>query len=207
MNMKIAKSWMWILALGSLWGLAEVAGEGLWAKNIPYASVWLSAFAFFLMGVGRGLINKPGTSTAMGATAALFKLVNAAPYFCHLLGIVLLGLAFDAAATLWMKNEKKAGWKSALSGFVGAFTGYAAFALSITYIVRFRPWVRGGLPMVLHHIFVSGTLAAVASAVLVYLGFRLGLSGNSISEQKPRWAFAGALALLAVLWTLGRMIG
>ncbi|MHB8055160.1 MAG: hypothetical protein ACYDH3_07940 [Candidatus Aminicenantales bacterium] len=204
--MKIAKSWLWILALGSLWGLAEVAGEGLWAKDIPFSSVILSAFAFFLMGIGRALLNKPGTSTAMGATAALFKLVNAAPYFCHLLGIVMLALAFDAAATLWMKNEKKAGWKRALSGFVGAFSGSAIFALVITYIVRYRPWVMGGLPKVLNHIFVSGTMTAVAAAVLVYLGFGLGLSGNTISDRQPRWAFAGALALLVVLWTLGRVI-
>ena len=143
----------------------------------------------------------------MGATAALFKLINAAPFYCHLLGIVFLGLAFDAAASLWMKSEKKATLKSALSGFVGAFTGFAAFALIITYIVRYAPWVSGGLPKVLNHIFISGSLAAAASAVVVFLGFRLGLGGNALSERQPRWAFAGALALMIVLWTLGRMIG
>lgn len=198
---------MWILALGSLWGLSEVVvGEALWAKHIPFTSVWLSAWGFLLMGTGRALLNKPGTSSVIGATAALFKLVNAAPFYCHLLGIVFLGLAFDAAASLWMKNEKKETLKSALAGFVGAFSGFAAFALIITYIVRYAPWTSGGLPKVLNHIFISGSMAAVASAVMVFLGFRLGLSGNIFSERQPRWAFVGALSLVIVLWTLGRVI-
>jgi hypothetical protein len=96
--MRNVKNWLWIAALGSLWGLSEVVGgEAFFKDNIPFASVWLSAWAFFLLGIGRGLMNVPGTSIALGAVAALFKLVNASPYYCHLLGIVCLGLAFDAS--------------------------------------------------------------------------------------------------------------
>lgn len=204
--MKKANSWIWILALGSLWGLAEVAGEGLWAKEIPLASVWLTAIGFFLMGIGRSLLNKPGTSAAMGATAALFKLVNAAPYYCHLLGIVFLAVAFDIFATLILKKEAKASWRSALAGLLGAFTGAASFALVMTYVIQYRPWVVNAPAKLLNHVFVSAPVAAAASAVLVFLGFALGRSGLAFSEKQPKWAFAGALVLLAAFWALGRVV-
>ena len=204
--MKKANSWVWLLALGSLWGLAEVAGEALWAKQIPLASVWLTAIGFFLMGTGRALINKPGTSTVMGLTAALFKLVNAAPYYCHLLGIVFLAIGFDIIATLIMKKETKATWRSALGGLLGAYAGGASFALFITYIIRYRPWVMNYPAKLVKHLIVSAPIAAVASAVLVFFGFALGRSGLTFSEKQPKWAFAGAIALLAAFWVLGRVV-
>jgi len=40
----------WLLLFGSLWGMSEVAiGGVLYNKNVPYASVWLSAWAFFVL--------------------------------------------------------------------------------------------------------------------------------------------------------------
>lgn len=206
--MKDIKNWAWLLAFGSLWGIMEViGGEAFFKNNVPHASVWLSAWAFFIMGVARGVINKPGTSTAVGATAALFKLVNASPYYCHLLGIFFLGMVFDIAATLWMKNEKKYSLRTGLAGIVSAYGGYALFAIVITYLIRYRPWVAGGTPKVLHHIFIGGSFAALAAIVLIPLGLIIGINGEAASERSPRWAAAGAFVALVVLWTLGRIIG
>jgi hypothetical protein len=206
--MKNIKNWVWLLAFGSLWGIMEViGGEAFFKNNVPHASVWLSAWAFFIMGVARGVINKPGTSTAVGATAALFKLVNASPYYCHLLGIFFLGMVFDIAATLWMKNEKKYSLRTGLAGIVSAYGGYALFAIVITYLIRYRPWVAGGTPKVLHHIFIGGSFAALAAIVLIPLGLIIGINGEAASERSPRWAAAGAFVALVVLWTLGRIIG
>jgi hypothetical protein len=206
--MKDFKNWIWLLAFGSLWGIMEVVGgEAFFKNNVPHASVWLSAWAFFIMGVARGVINKPGTSTAVGATAALFKLVNAAPYFCHLLGIFFLGMVFDIAATLWLKKEKKYSLRTALTGIVSAYGGYALFATVITYIIRYRPWVAGGTPKVLHYIFIGGSFAALAAVVLIPLGLMIGINSEAASERSPRWAAAGAFVALVVLWTLGRIIG
>ena len=206
--MKDFKNWVWLLAFGSLWGIMEViGGEAFFKNNVPHASIWLSAWAFFIMGVARGVINKPGTSTAVGATAALFKLVNASPYYCHLLGIFFLGMIFDIAATLWMKNEKKYSLRTVLTGIVSAYGGYALFAIIITYIIRYRPWVAGGTPKVLHHIFVGGSFAALAAIVLIPLGLKIGINSEAASKRSPHWATAGALVALAVLWTLGRIIG
>lgn len=206
--MKDLKNWAWLLVFGSLWGIMEVVGgEAFFKNNVPHASVWLSAWAFFVLGVARGVVNKPGTSTAVGATAALFKLVNASPYYCHLLGIFFLGMVFDIAATLWLKNEKKYSWRTVLTGIVSAYGGYALFATVLTYIVRYDPWVAGGTPKVLHHIFVGGSFAALAAIALIPLGMKIGTTSEAASSRSPRWATAGALVVLMALWTLGRIVG
>ncbi len=193
---------------GTVWGFSEVfAGEFLYAHGVPRASVWLTAFAFIVLGFARGLVDRPGSSTLAGVLAALFKLANAAPYWCHLLGIVFIGLVFDLGASAWMKRERGRDLRAALAGVVSAYGGYALFAVTITYIARFEPWVEGGLPKILDHLLVGGSLAAVAGAVLTPIGYRLGLKSETAVEGRRDWAFAGSLVALALLWTLGRVIG
>ena len=206
--MKDYKNWVWILLFGSLWGISEVlGGEAFYRNNVPHASVWLSAWAFFVLALGRGLVNKPGSSTVIGGVAALYKLINAAPYFCHLLGIFFLGLAFDVFASVLIKKEHKRSFWPALSGAISAYGGYALFALVITHIVRYDPWVAGGWPKVSHHIFVGGSYAALTALLAVPLGYWLGVNGWILAGRRPRWAYASALVALVVLWTLGGFIG
>jgi hypothetical protein len=205
--MKNYKNWVWLLALGSLWGMSEVwGGEFLYSNGVSHPSFWLSAFAVFLVAVSRGMVNAPGSSTAMGAVASAFKLVNASPFFCHLLAIFLLGAAFDIAATLLLRKEDRKPIRGALAGILGAYGGYASFALLITYVVRYDPWVSGGLPKVIHHVFVAGSLAALAGAVLFPIGWRIGADAGKVTVRKPGWSAAGAVAAVLVLWTLGRII-
>ncbi len=206
--MKDRKTWALVLMLGSLWGFSEVfAGEFFYAHDVPRASVWLTAFALFILGLARGLVNRPGSSTTIGALAALFKLANAAPYWCHLLGIFFLGLVFDLGATAWMKRGQRKALGTALTGIVSVFGGYALFAITITYFVRFEPWLQGGLPKVLDHVLIGGSLAACAGAVLAILGYELGRRTETAVELRRNWAFAGSLVVVALLWTLGQVIG
>ena len=46
-------------------------GGVLYNKNVPYASVWISAWAFFVLALARGVMNKPGSSTVIAAIAAI----------------------------------------------------------------------------------------------------------------------------------------
>jgi len=141
------KPLIWVFLFGSLWGISEAVGGGaLYAANIPLASVWLSSWALFLLAFARAQNNKPGTSSAIGGIAVLFRLVNAAPFICHLLGIFLLGVAFDLAATFLLKRKEKALLRGGLTGILGAYGGYVSFALIITYIVQYKTWVAGGWP-------------------------------------------------------------
>jgi hypothetical protein len=206
--MKDKTNWAWLLLFGSLWGISEVAAGGvLYANDNPYSSIFLTAWALFILAVGRGLVNKPGSSAIIGAIATLFKLVNASPFICHLLGIFALGVAFDIAASLLMTEERKSVIRNALTGITAAFGGYSMFALLITYVIRYDFWVAGGWPKVANHIFVGGSIAALIGAFIVPLGYLVGTGSHVWSERRPRWIYAGTLAGALVLWVLGRFIG
>jgi hypothetical protein len=206
--MRDIKNWAWFLLFGSLWGLSEVAGGGiLYAVEVPSASILLAAWALFILAVARGFVNKPGSSTVIGAVAMLFKLVNASPFICHLLGIFMLGLAFDIAATLLGRSERRLSFRNMLAGIVSAYGGYALFALSITYVIRYDIWAQGGWPKVAQHIFVSGSIAALVAAAVVPVGYTLGAGSLSLQSRRPRWLYAGTMAGVALLWILGRFAG
>jgi hypothetical protein len=206
--MKNAKNWVWLLLFGSLWGVVEVAaGEVLFDRDVPFASVWLTAWGFLMLAAARGVLNKPGSSSAVGAVATLYKLAFAAPYFCHLLGIFFLGMTFDIFATLLLKDKRAQAWKRSLAGALSACTGYALFALVITYVAGYGPWVAGGWPKVANHIFVGGGYAALVCLAIVPAGYRLGEKGWTALAGHPRWAFAGALTLTIAIWTLGGLTG
>jgi len=206
--MKNAKTWVGLLLFGSLWGVVEVVvGEALFARDVPYASVWLTAWGFLMLALARGAVNSPGSSAAVGSVASLYKLAFAAPYFCHLLGIFFLGMTFDIFATLLLKDKRAQAWKRGLAGALSAYSGYALFALVITYVARYGPWVAGGWPKVANHIFVGGGLAALVCLAVVPAGYWLGEKGWAAVAGHPRWAFAGALALTIAVWTLGGLTG
>jgi len=198
---------IWVVFFGSIWGLSEVvAGNTLFNAEVPQASVWLSAWALFILAVARGLFNKPGSSTLIGAIAVLFRAVNTAPFFCHLLGIFLLGFAFDLAATLLMKRKDDPFLKRSMAGVFVSYSGYTLFALIITYIIRYEFWVAGGLTKVIAHIFVSGSLLALIAILIVPLGYRVGQKGETIILRYPRWVHGASLLISFLIWTLGRLV-
>ena len=207
-SMKDKKNWAWLLLFGSLWGISEVAGGGLlYSSEVPLSSIFLAAWALFILAVARGVVNAPGSSTVIGAVATLFKLVNASPFICHLLGIFMLGVAFDIAASLLGRKPRRFSPANMLTGIVGAYGGYALFAVVITYVIRYDIWVAGGLGKVIQHIFVTGSIAAVLASVLVPVGYLLGAGSESQQERRSGWVYAGTLAGVVLLWILGRMAG
>jgi hypothetical protein len=203
------RNWLWLLLFGSLWGAMEVVGgEVLYRNGVPQASVFLTAWALFVLAVSRGVLNRPGTSSAVGALAALYKLANAAPFFCHLLGIFFVGLVFDVFASLLLKQGRKAGWpRASLSGALSAYSGNALFAVLLTFVARYKYWIGDGLAKFSRHILISGSFTALAACLLVPLGLRAGESGGAFVLRRPQAALAGAAALILVAWTLGRFIG
>ena len=208
MWIKSGRDWLWLLLFGSLWGLVEVGGgEVLYRAGVPQASVFLTGWALFVLAAARGVLNRPGTSSAVGALAALYKLANAAPFYCHLLGIFFLGLVFDVFASLLLRQGRKAGWvRASVSGALSAYTGNALFAVLMTFIVRYKYWVGDGLVKFSRHILISGSYAALAACLLVPLVFWVGVGGGAFVLRRPRTAMAGAAALTLAAWTLGRFI-
>lgn len=198
---------VWLLFFASFWGLSEVvAGEGLYALNVPYASVFLTVWALVILSLGRGVMNKPGSSTLMGCIAALYRMVNAAPFFCHIWGIVFIGIAFDLASSLLMKRERKFFLRSSLTGISSAYLGNALFALVMIWILRSDYWIAAGLPKVIDHVFISGSLVAVAASGVVPLGHWLGRKIDGLPSLRTRWVYSTLTLLVVGLWTLVRIV-
>jgi len=205
--MKISRNWVWVLLFGSLWGMNELfTGELLSSRGVPHYSVILAAWAFFILAVARGVWNKPGSSTMIAAVATLFKLANTAPFICHLAGIFLLGVGFDIVASLLLKKENRITLRSVMTGILGAYAGYSLFAIIITYVIRYHIWVEGGLPKIVNHIFVGGSFAALAAAIVVPVGLLIGRQSTTLPARRPGWTYAGSILITAILWTLARFV-
>ena len=166
----------------------------------------VSAWALFILAVARGLFNKPGSSTLIGAIAVLFRAVNTAPFFCHLFGIFMIGFAFDLAATLLLKRKDQSFLKRSMVGIFASYGGFALFALIITYIIRYEFWVAGGLAKVIAHIFFSGSFLALIAILSVPLGYRIGQKGETLILRYPRWIYGASLLISFLIWTLGRLV-
>jgi hypothetical protein len=206
--MRNPKNWLWFILFGSLWGINEVVmGEILSTSDVPHFSVLLTVIALFILAIARGIVNKPGSSTVIGVIAVLFKLANAAPFYCHLLGIFMVGLAFDIFASLLLKSEKTSAIKCSLAGILSAYSGNILFALVITYIIRYDIWISAGLHKVIEHIFVAGSLTAILAALAVPLGFRLGVPSGVLADKKPKWTYAGTVITVFIIWILARALG
>ncbi len=198
---------VWLLFFASLWGLSEVlAGEGFYALNVPYASVFLTVWALFILSLGRGFLNKPGSSTLIGCVAALYRMVNAAPFFCHIWGIVFISMAFDLASSLLMKEGRRFFLRSSLAGVTSAYLGNALFALVMTWILRNEYWTATGLSKVLGHVFISGSLVAAAASGVVPLGYWLGRKVDGLRSLRARWVYSTLTLLVLGLWTIVRIV-
>jgi len=195
---------IWLLFFGALWGLNEVLGGGTYlSEHKLLASLWLPAFALFVLAAARAVLPFPGTGTALGAVAALFKLINAGPFYCHLLGIFCLGLAFDLVSGLVLEKGKASILRAGLAGLLTVYLGRGLFAVLVTYVFRYGFWADQGISRVLDHTFVMGSLAALAGACLGVAGFEAGKRVKDFASLRPRWAYAGALAASLILWVAG----
>jgi hypothetical protein len=199
---------MWLFLFGSIWGINEVfLGEILYRNDVQNSSVILTVMALFLLAISRGMINKPGSSALIGTFAVLFRLANTAPSYCHLLGIFLLGATFDVFSSLLVKNKDQAPLRWSATGMVSAFGNNALFALLITNVFRYEYWVAGGSSKVFHHIFISGSMTTVISALVVPLGFFVGKNGGILFDRRPRWSYAGTILVSIALWTAAKFLG
>jgi len=194
----------WILAMlffGSLWGMSEaVLGGVLYRANVPYASAPLSVIGFVVLTFAWVYFPRAGTGIVIAACAMLFKFLNTPFFACHLLGILLMGGCYDLFFGVFKIQRR---WLSALAA---TYLGYALFALMITYVFAYAPWVQGGFGKVLGHIAIGGSLAALANAALAPWSFRAGekLRKRLASPFAPRLQWAAGLisATTFLLWLM-----
>jgi len=221
-----------ILFFGGVWGLSEAAlGDALYRAGVPYASVPLTAIGFVVLTFARAYFPRPGTATLIALFALLYKFLNTPFFACHLLGIVLTGVCYDVffnvseKGTFYFFPSRCAvriagGRKSRMSPFpipawlaagLATYANYAAFALMITYVARYTHWVQGGFGKILEHVGISGSMAAMACALLVPLSLRLSDKLKSAVPTPFAWRTSlvptTVASLTAGLWLLGLVAG
>jgi len=175
---------VWVLVLGSIWGVAEIFGRDLLSDlGVGGGTVWLTAWAILVLSIGRGLWNKIGSSALIGLVATAFKFAGPSPHYCQLLGIASVGLIFDIFASSLARKPRW--WRHALVGLLTAYGARSFFVLYSVHVAQFDRWVEGGTPMALDHVLRSGSVAAVAALVLATLGFRIGEKAAAVLAGDP----------------------
>ena len=146
-------------------------------RGCPYASVPLTVVALAVLTLARSYFPRAGTGTLIAACAMLYKFLNSPFFGCHLLGILATGACYDLMFDVLKVRLKSLGAAAAV------YLSYAAFAVMITYLFRYDHWVQGGLVKVLQHVFIGGSVAALACACVVPLVARLGEGLKSYSTM------------------------
>jgi hypothetical protein len=187
-----------LILLASAWGLSEMIGG---------ETVWLTAGGLLLLAAARAVVNRPGSSTLMGAIAVLFKSVNTAPFLCHLAGIALLGVAFDAMATILLRRGDRGPLlRAAITGASAAYLSSFLFAASMVWVVEYRFWAGTGFEGVAEHLLTSGSRGALAGLVVVPLGLWLGRLVVRRADGQPRTVLGAAAAACLALWVIGPFV-
>lgn len=202
-----------ILFFSGLWGISEaVLGGAFYRAHVPYASAPLTVIGLVILTFARVYFPRRGTATLIAACAMLYKFLNAPFFACHLLGIVLLGMCYDLffgiAAPASSAGRRPADWrKTGVGAAATAYLSNGLFALMITYVFRYEYWVQGGLSRFISHVGISGSIAALAGAVLVPVSFRLGerLKARLTMPFTPRFKLtAGSISIATTtLWAFG----
>lgn len=196
---------MGIFFLGTLWGMNEVLlGGFLYSRDIPNASVSLTVIAILILAVAKGWQPRPGTATIIAGIATLFKLFNAAPFTCHLLGIFALGLTFDLLSFVLLKKGEHQLIRRTVLGLLTPVISNAAFGLFMVFIARYPYWTGGGWEKILNHTFISGGFIAAFTFIIVPLGLKAGRKLTFFESVRPAWIYRGVFALSLSFWVLSR---
>ena len=181
-----AKNILWILVLGSVWGVAELFGKDLLADfGVGGASIWLAAWALLILSIGRGVWNKVGSSAIIGLIAAAFKFAGPSTNYCHLLGIAALGVFFDIFASSLLARGSSQWWRHALIGLLTAYGARAFFVWYSVSVAQSERWIEGGTQMAFDHVVRGGSVVAFAALLLAPLGFRIGTKAARILSGDP----------------------
>jgi len=180
------KNILWVLVLGSVWGVAELFGKDLLTDfGVGGASIWLAAWAILLLSIGRGLWNKIGSSALMGLVATAFKFAGPSTNYCHLLGIASLGIFFDLFASSLLTQGRSQWWRHALVGLLTAFSARAFFVWYSLSVAQSDRWIEGGTQMAFDHAVLGGSVVAFAALLLAPLGFRIGKKAAEMLLGSP----------------------
>ena len=191
-----------ILFFSGLWGISEaVLGDALYRADVPFASVLLTIIGFIVLTFAGVYFPQKGTAMLIAGFAMLYKFLNEPFFACHLLGIFLMGVCYDLLFNVLRMR------KSFLPSALVAYLSYTSFAVLITYVFRYSPWVQGGFMKVFRHIGINGSMAALECAILLplslHLAQRFKMNYATPFRLQFRLSLYGISALTIGLWVFG----
>jgi hypothetical protein len=155
-----------VLFFSALWGASEAGLGGLlYGAGLPHSSIVLTLVALAILTVSRRYVPQRGFATLIGLCAMLFKFLNAPFFACHFAGIAMTGLAFDIAFAFVAIDDGAR--RHAVAAFAAALGSYALFAISMTFIIKYRFWT-GSMDKLWNHI-AEGAVTAAGCAIAVPL--------------------------------------
>jgi len=204
--MKIWEKILLVLIVGSIWGIVEVfAGDLLPAWGVGRTSVFLFAFAFFILMVARPILRVPGLLLIIGVVAAFYKTLSVNFYPCMVAGIMTNAAAVELLY-LFLRKERLGNWKwRMIAAPATAYVAFSMFALFAVLVIREPRWMERGLTGILNYTFVTGSLAAVLSLILVFPAYAIGMRLETRFAERSRslflrWSYGLGILLVVVLW-------
>lgn len=205
--MKIWEKILLVLIVGSIWGIVEVFGGDLlpaWVEG--RTSVFLFAFAFFILITARPILRVPGLLLIIGVVAAFYKTLSVNFYPCMVAGIMTNAAAVELLYLFLRKEERLSNLKwRMIAAPATAYVAFIMFALSAVLVIREPHWVERGLTGILNFTFVTGSLAAVLSLILVHPAYAIGMRLETRFAERSRslflrWSYGLGILLVVVLW-------
>lgn len=199
-----------VLLFGSLWGALELFGRDfLRSIGMPHKSAVLFGLGIIVLYASKRVIHFPGSVVIMALIAGVFKSASARFFPCQFTAVLIDGIVFDAAYTLF-KDRLDSKWiYRTIAAPIIVYIAFTGFALMAAFVLWGEGSWRGqGWPRVGEFLATSALAAAIVSMVTIHLGYLLGnvLRPYARLLELPRpTAFfrIAAIAVVAVIWIAG----
>jgi hypothetical protein len=192
------KSFLGIVLFGSLIGLSELF---FGSASLPYRAVFMNAIAIGLLLFARVLWPNKGTSLMIIAVAVAFKLGNLGIFMCKPAALVLLGVAFEAFASLLTNKQHLS--RYLITAALTAATAFPVFAAFETFIVRNTYW---DMARFVDYGVIKGALTMAASVILGSLSVLAARQFSKNTSLNTAWAQTLLSLLIIAAWAVGTII-
>jgi hypothetical protein len=200
-----------VLLLGSLWGALELFGRDLFrAMGVPEKSALLFGLGIILIYASKRIVDFPGSVVIMALIAGLFKTASSHFFPCQVAAVVINGIVFDAAYSLFKERLDRSPVFRIVAAPVIVYASYAIFAFFTTYVLREPSWASEGWPAIRSFLLADAVSASLISIVTIHLGYYLGGVVRPyvmLSESRtPAVVFrVASVVIVAAVWIAGQV--